>query len=131
MKKHLWLIAILLWVSLGLIVVNIASGEVLTLKWTAVADDDNIVESGPADHYELKYATYTITAVNFDSVADIITTETPKAPGEQEVIVVDLPLGFHYWFAIKVYDEVGNVSLISNILDLDFFPPAAVVLELE
>lgn len=124
MKKLISLILVF-----GMILVtSFVFAETVTLNWTAVADDDNIVESGAADHYELKYATYTITADNFESVQTIIPTGIPKAPGEEEIVIIDLPLGVHYWFAIKVYDEVGNGSLISNIVAKDFFPPSSPIL---
>ena len=94
-------------------------------KWTAPANDDALVATGPVDAYDLRYSTTPITPENFEQAIQLPTGE-PKAPGEVEQYTFDLPADAHYYFAIKSIDHAGNVSLISNTVEQDFFAPGAI-----
>ena len=101
----------------------------VTVHFTAVADDGNIVSSGSADRYDFRYSESEITEANFDAAIQLI-TGAPKNPGETETYTFTLPDGNkHFYFCLYVYDEANNRSDISNLLEFDFFPPAAVQLQ--
>ncbi|HRY29684.1 MAG TPA: lamin tail domain-containing protein, partial [Elusimicrobiota bacterium] len=102
-------------------------GEV-TLGWTAVGDDNT---SGTAAGYLVKYATYTITAGNFDSVSTYSQSIPPKAAGQTENLLVGgLTAGTTYYFAVKAYDDAqpwANDGGLSNVVSTRAAPsgPAA------
>lgn len=82
------------------------------LVWTAPGDDGN---SGNASAYVVKYATFDITAANFDdaSVNTFNQAWAPKAPGLTEGVapaleVTGLYAGTTYYFAMKAADEAGQ-----------------------
>ncbi len=88
-----------------------ADGSV-QLVWTAPGDDGN---SGNASSYVVKYATFDVTAANFDDASVITFNQTwvPKAPGLTEGVgpvleVTGLYAGTTYYFAVKAADEAGE-----------------------
>ena len=105
----------------------------LTFTWTAVADDGLI--GGPCQDYELRYAA-SPTDLSDDWGGCLLVMEslewTPLGPGEAESKTVTLPLEpqVTYYFAIRVADDVGLWSPVSNIVAVeieDVIPPAAIV----
>jgi hypothetical protein len=90
-------------------------GEV-DLTWTATGDDGNV---GSAASYTIKYASFQITASNFDSATTFPLPwwgTGPLDPGQTETYTITgLPTSQQYWFAIKVSDNALNVSPISNV----------------
>jgi hypothetical protein len=85
----------------------------LHLSWTTPGDDNY---SGTADHYVIKYSTTPITADNWLSSATVTAPPTPLLAGHaQSCTVSGLTLGETYYFALRSYDEAGNVSQLSNI----------------
>ncbi len=83
------------------------------LTWTASGDDG---ANGTASGYDIRYSTSQIDATNFDSAAVMPNTISPQAAGNTEQFTVSgLQPGTTYYLAIKVKDEVGNTSAISNV----------------
>jgi chitodextrinase len=84
------------------------------LSWTAPGDDSL---SGTAAQYDLRFATTAITAGNFASATRATGVSAPGAPGASEsYTVTGLQPATTYWFAIKTADDVGNWSLVSNVI---------------
>lgn len=105
-----------------------------TLTWTAKGDDGNI---GTASIYDIRYslAADSITLVAWAAVppVTVIKIANPPIPliagSTQTFVITGLVEGNTYLFAIKSADEVGNWSVISNILRvsiLDITPPATI-----
>jgi hypothetical protein len=87
-------------------------GEV-RLTWTSPGDDGSL---GSAEGYEIKYYTGTITESNWDGAWTWPEPPRPKNAGtSQNYTVSGLNPGQKYYFAIKAYDEIPNISPISNI----------------
>lgn len=87
-------------------------GEII-LSWTSVGDDEysgNITNG----KYVIKYTTDENAAWNTESNYQIeITTDT--TPGSREGISVgNLTGGTVYYFWVRTYDDVGNISPLSN-----------------
>ncbi|MFC2140576.1 S8 family serine peptidase, partial [Candidatus Auribacterota bacterium] len=84
-----------------------------TVTFTATGDDG---AAGVATSYDLRYSTSAITNENFDSATQVSLSEVPKSPGEKETITISSLLSeTTYYFALKVADNVGNISLLSNV----------------
>jgi phosphodiesterase/alkaline phosphatase D-like protein len=84
------------------------------LTWTAPGDDSL---AGTASQYDLRYSTSLITAANFSSATQVTGEPAPAAPGSsQGLTVAGLQPATAYWFAIKTADDVGNWSLLSNVI---------------
>jgi len=92
----------------------------IDLSWTAPGDDGWL---GMATKYTIKYATYNITAGNFDSVSDVKERNVTVSGGNPDnETITGLESDTFYYFAIETEDEIPNVSGISNI-------PTAIILE--
>jgi chitodextrinase len=90
------------------------SWDSVGLTWTAPGDDGL---SGRATEYDLRYSTAAITAGNFASATRVTGVPAPSPPGSSESFTVNgLQPGTTYWFAIKTADDVGNWSLLSNVV---------------
>ena len=86
----------------------------VALQWTAPGDDNRI---GRATRYDLRYSLTPITAANFAQATAVSGLPVPKTVGSLETFTVTgLVSGRSYYFAIKTVDDVGNWSLISNVL---------------
>ena len=84
----------------------------LRLQWTAVGDDG---DEGTADHFEVRYSASAIDEANFASATVYAQTWFPLPPYAVEVrLAVNLVPGQNYHFALRVFDEAGNPSLVSN-----------------
>jgi subtilisin family serine protease len=83
------------------------------LTWTATGDDG---ASGRASFYDLRYSTSPITTSTWDSAIRIPGEFGPKAAGAAESFTVPgLDPGRTYYFALKVRDNMGNESALSNV----------------
>jgi hypothetical protein len=107
--------------------VSAATASTVTLAWNATGDDSL---SGLAHHYEVRWSASTITDANWPS-ATLVTSgvPTPGAAGAaQSCIVTGLNRTIDLYFAVRVFDEAGNPSALSNVprVDhlLDTAPPA-------
>ena len=101
--------------TVGDLTVSNQSATSITLTWTAVGDDGT---TGTATSYDIRYLTYTITTSNW-AIANQVINEpaSPQAAGNIETCIVgNLTSNTTYYFAMKVADEVPNISGISNVV---------------
>ncbi len=106
-----------------------AAQDSVTLRWTAVGDDSL---SGTAAAYDLRMADSPITALTWDAATVLSGLPVPLASGvRQQFVVRGLTSGSIYYFGLRVCDDAGNWSGISNVVRwdgvLDEAPPAAPV----
>jgi hypothetical protein len=104
-----------------------AQADSLTLHWTAVGDDG---QAGTAAVYDLRVAGEPITESSWDAATAVTGVPAPRPAGTaQEMVVRGLTPGATYWFALRVRDDAGNWSPLSNVVrwdgTLDAAPPAA------
>jgi len=84
-----------------------------TLSWTAVGDDSL---TGTAAVYDIRYATSPITNANWSSATQVSGEPAPAASGTPQSHVIEgLSRQVTYYFAMKVRDEAGNFSALSNV----------------
>ena len=84
----------------------------IDLSWTATGDDGN---TGTASTYDVRYSTSPITDANWPSATQATGEPAPAAAGTAETFTVTgLSSSTTYYFAIKVNDEGGNISQLSN-----------------
>ncbi|HEY8922745.1 MAG TPA: S8 family serine peptidase [Polyangia bacterium] len=92
--------------------VTAAATTSLTVGFTATGDDGM---AGRATAYELRYAKTPISPVTWDAAA-VAPAPAPQAAGAREsVTVAGLEPGTTYYLAIKVVDDAGNRSPLSNV----------------
>ena len=85
----------------------------IDLSWTAPGDDGWL---GMATKYIIKYATYNITADNFNSIPNVEERNVTVSGGNPDSeTITGLASDILYYVAIKTEDEVPNVSDISNV----------------
>ena len=87
----------------------------MTVGWSATGDDGT---SGTAKLYELRYSTSPITAANF--AAATLAGMLPVSGGAgtpESRTVTGLEWGTQYYFALRVRDNVGNSSALSNVVN--------------
>ena len=110
----------------NLIVTGVGTNS-LSLRWTSTGDDNT---TGTAASYDVRYSTSTITAANFGSATAATGEPAPQVAGTvQNFNLTGLSTGQLYYVAMKVTDERGNTSLISNVVSgtpADTIAPAAV-----
>lgn len=97
------------------------------LSWTAPGDDGN---EGTAHHFDLRRSPSPITDGNWASATQLTGEPTPDAPGSTATMdLTGLQPETRYYFALKTFDEAGNGSPLSNLLNLltpadaDTLPP--------
>lgn len=96
--------------------VNGAGGRSAQLTWIATGDDGT---SGKAATYDLRYAIAPIDASNFAAATQAVGEPTPATPGTAEIFTVKgLNPATTYYFALKAFDNVGNISVLSNVVQL-------------
>lgn len=84
-----------------------------TLGWIATGDDSL---AGTAAYYDIRYAVIPITDANWVTTIQVADEPIPQESGSLESFTVTgLQSNMTYYFAIKVVDEVGNWSALSNI----------------
>ncbi len=89
-----------------------STSSTVTLTWTATGDDGTV---GSASSYDVRYSTSPITEGNWDTTAQAANEPVPGLPGSSETfILTGLSDGTTYYFALKVIDNVGNPSGLSN-----------------
>jgi hypothetical protein len=103
-----------------------AGADSVTLTWSAVGDDGL---SGTAAQYDLRMAETPITLSNWETATALGELPAPLPSGTgQQVVVRGLTFGTTYYFALRVRDDAGNWSGLSNVVrwdGLDTAPPAA------
>ncbi|MBI2578045.1 MAG: Ig-like domain-containing protein [Candidatus Wildermuthbacteria bacterium] len=91
------------------------SSTAIALSWTAPGDDGS---EGTASSYDIRFsATEIKNDADFENALPISANiPAPSAAGATETMTItELDPGTTYFFAIKVSDEVENISLLSNI----------------
>jgi chitodextrinase len=84
-----------------------------TLAWTAVGDDSL---TGTATVNDIRYSTSPITSANWASATQVSGEPAPAAPGTSQTFTINgLARETTYYFAIRVSDESGNPSALSNV----------------
>jgi len=84
----------------------------IDLSWSAPGDNGSF---GTAAWYDIRYSTSTITDGNWSSATLVYDEPTPLSAGSsQSMTIAELSEGTYY-FAIKTFDEVANVSGLSNV----------------
>lgn len=93
------------------------TGVLLTkiiLSWTATGDDGF---SGAATAYDVRYAKSPISNATWERATRVEAVPEPKSSGSRETIeATGLEPNTTYYFALRVADNVGNVSDLSNIV---------------
>ena len=85
----------------------------LSVGWTATGDDGT---TGTATAYDIRYGTEAITDANFANATAVANPPTPSAAGAAESLTLSsLTSDTTYYVALKVTDDEGNTSAISNI----------------
>ncbi len=97
-------------------VVSQADGTV-TLRFTATGDDRT---KGMAAAYDIRWSTSELTAATFYDGAKVDPAPSPQSPGTVEEVSfsTEAAPGTTLWAAVRVEDEAGNISPVSNILQL-------------
>jgi subtilisin family serine protease len=86
----------------------------IDLTWTATGDD---ADSGTASFYDIRYSISEITDANWDTATHVSGETKPQPSGSPETFTVTgLSDGTTYYFAMKVIDNVGNPSELSNVV---------------
>lgn len=92
--------------------VNQVGTHSVTLRWTATGDDGF---AGNAGSYDLRYSLSPIDEANFAQATAVTGIPAPATPGTLESFKVSgLVPSTDYYFALKVRDNVGNASSLSN-----------------
>src|SRR5206468_11046433 len=95
------------------ITVSTLTDTTVTLTWVATGDDRI---TGTARTYDVRYSTSPITLANWSAAAQASGEPTPGAAGTpQSFTVRNLSREVTYYFAVRVSDEVPNVSGLSNV----------------
>ncbi len=86
----------------------------VTLKWTAQGDDGT---TGTACHYDVRWSTNAITDdASFAAATQAPNPPTPSPSGSQDTLkITGMPRNEWLYFAIKIADEAGNWSALSNV----------------
>jgi len=97
---------------IDLVVIGVESDRV-RLAFTATGDD---AAAGQAYRYDVRYSTGILTSANFGFGTQALDEPEPPAAGERDTVeVTGLFPGTTYKFALKVVDDGGERSSISNI----------------
>src|SRR6185369_8688950 len=84
-----------------------------TLLWVSPGDDGN---TGTATSYDIRYSTALIDNTSWTSANQETGEPAPAAAGNSQSFTVNgLAANTTYYFALKTADEVGNISLLSNV----------------
>lgn len=83
----------------------------IILAWRATGDDGN---SGTGTSYDIRYSTSEITAANFAEAAQVDGPGPAAAGTMATYAVTGLTASTRYYFALKLQDEAGNASAMSN-----------------
>jgi hypothetical protein len=85
-----------------------------TLKWTATGDDSTI---GKATYYDIRYSLFSISEKTWSSAIPVLQLPQPSLSGTPESFAMfGLNDGLTYYVAMKIGDDHGNVSKLSNVL---------------
>lgn len=102
----------------------------VTLTWAATGDDGT---TGTATSFDIRYSTSSITSGNWAAATQVAGEPAPLSAGAtQSMTITGLQSSTTFYFAMKVSDEVPNVSSLSNVASAttlsgtgDTTPPSA------
>lgn len=87
----------------------------VSLSFTASGDE---FLQGMVDHYEIRYSEEPITIENINQAELYENPPRPLPPGERHYWQIrNLKGGARYYFSIRAFDEVGNASDMSNMVE--------------
>lgn len=87
----------------------------ITLTWTATGDDNDV---GTASGYDIRYLTYALTWINWDSATQVPGEPSPQPSGTTETFTLTgLTKDTTYFLAVRAYDEEGNSEGMSNVVN--------------
>lgn len=99
--------------AVGNVAVSGASPWSVTLNWAATGDDGT---AGRAGFYDVRYSSSPITASTWAAANRTANEPAPRSAGSAEAFTADgLEPGTLYYFALKVKDNAGNESAMSNV----------------
>jgi PKD repeat protein len=101
--------------AISLLTAGSPTSSTITLNWIAPGDDE---DSGTAKLYDIRYSTtQIITDANWDTATHVSGETKPQSSGSPETFTVTgLSDSTTYYFAMKVIDNVGNPSELSNVV---------------
>jgi hypothetical protein len=96
-------------------VTDLVPGDI-KLRWTATGDDNN---AGRASAYDIRYLPVSIGPINsedrWNQAIQLIGEPRPSRSGQiDSMLIHGLTPGCRYYFCLKVIDETGNCSGLSN-----------------
>lgn len=87
----------------------------VTLRWTATGDDSL---TGTATEYDFRYSITPINALTWPNIHLCESEPLPQSSGSPETYIVSgLSPRTTYYFALRVSDEVGHCSALSNLAE--------------
>jgi subtilisin family serine protease/chitodextrinase len=109
------------------LVTDSPTSSTVTLMWTATGDDGIV---GAASSYDVRYSTLPVTDGNWGAATQAAGEPAPGLPGSYETFTVTgLSHGTTYYFALKVIDNVGNPSGLSNSVSETTITPTVIFLD--
>ena len=85
----------------------------ITLTWTSTGDDGAV---GQAASYDIRYSTSTLNESSWALATTVTGEPTPKVAGQAEsMFITGLQPNTTYNFGLKVTDDAGNISALSNV----------------
>ncbi len=110
---------------------DLAPGEptsnTMGISWTASGDDGEV---GTASYYQVRYSKDPIDASNFDLALRAGGEPVPAVAGTPQAMEVKgLEANSTYFFAIVAFDEWGNRSALSNVIEAATLPPPTAQVE--
>ena len=108
--------------ALGDLAVSGTSQNSITLAWTVPGEEG--VTGQPA-LYDIRYASGSITEANWEAATQVQGEPVPGSFGtQQSFTITGLNPGATYYVAVKVLDEAGHTSALSNVVSEPPPPPA-------
>ncbi len=95
--------------------VNVITDRSIKILWKATGDDG---KSGESSFYDIRYSTSPIVGdEDFEKAKPVEGEPTPRVAGTvQSHLVRNLSPQTTYYFAMKAIDDMGNKSILSNII---------------
>ncbi len=85
------------------------------MGFTSTGDDST---SGLAYAYDVRVSTRPIDETNFYDAPRVVVAD-PQSPNTVEQMQIEMPVGTTAFVAVRVLDESGNVSPLSNVVQID------------
>jgi len=93
-----------------------ATSTTMDLSWTSTGDDGGV---GTATGFDVRYSTSSVTEGNFAAATPATGEPVPAIAGtRQQMTVGGLTPSTTYYFAMKVEDETGALSTLSNVVSV-------------